>query len=134
MTVVSTTTLCNRACVRADATLVVTPPTVSHPFFFQHRTVSSHDTDINSAGEEEAPCTNASHACAGSLLKRALNNPKSPAPGTPWVLEAHHGPSSRRTKSSGPLDRASKMSHTKGPVQSDMAEQLFSSVKKSSMQ
>ena len=78
-------------------------------FFFQHRTVSSHDTDINSAGEEEAPCTNASHACTGSLLKRALNNLKksrtwhtSSAGGSPWALVPPN-------ESSGLLDRASKM-------------------------
>ena len=51
----------------------------------------------NSAGEEEAPCTNASHACAGSLLKRALNNLKKSrtwhtlgAGGSPWALVPPH--------------------------------------------
>ena len=103
-----TTTLCSRACVRADATLVVAPPTVSHLFFSnteqsRRTTLSRGTVHINSAGEEEAPYTNASHACTGSLLKRALNNSKNPAPGTPQVLEAHHRPSSRRPKAQDPL-------------------------------
>ena len=52
----------------------------SPPFF--HRTVSSRNTApvrvrIESAGaEEEAPRTNASHACADSLLQRALKTTK----------------------------------------------------------
>ena len=45
-----TTTLCNLACVRADATLVVTPPTVSHLLFF-------NTVHINSADRAQTPPT-----------------------------------------------------------------------------
>ena len=64
---------------------------------FEHRTASSHSTvtmrvQINSAGaQEDAPCTNASYACTGSLLKGALKIRTKRAPSTPKVLRTHHG-------------------------------------------
>ena len=104
-----TTTLCNRACVRADATLVVTPPTVSH-LFFQHRTVSSHDTVTRHRAHQLR------RRRRGTVHKRLprlhwLSTEKSPkqskksrtwhtssAGGSPWALVPP-------PESSGPLDR-----------------------------
>ena len=118
----STTTLCNLACVRGDATLVATPPTVSHlcfstPCTSTPPTVHKRLPRLHWLSAEKSP----------KQSKKSRTWHTSSAGGSPWALVPP-------PQSSGPLDRASKMSHTKGPVRSDMAEQLFSSVKKSSTQ
>ena len=101
--------MCPRRCNSCGNTTHCFPSFFLNTEQSRRTTLSRGTVHISSAGDEEAPCTNASHACTGSLLKRALNNLRSPAPGTPQVLEAHHGPSSRPPEAQDPLIEPSKM-------------------------